>query len=166
MGHPVTEPLARRLHDNYRSGARVTPEADLPWEQLPETYRRANIRTADHMPAKLWGIKVRIEGDLAKWEPSDTDMALLRRALEAPDDDPDLLRLVRIEHDRWMIDRQLDGWRPGSPRDNARRVHPLLIPYEELGKQPEELKKDIDQIRETLQFVMELKGHGRGNRAT
>jgi hypothetical protein len=166
MGHPVTEALARRLHDNYRSGCRVTPDADLPWEQLPETYRRANIRTADHMPAKLWSIKVRIEGDLATWEPSDADMALLRQALEAPDDDPDLLRLVRIEHDRWMIDRRLDGWRAGTPCDNSRRVHPLLIPYDELRKQPEELKKDIDQIRETLRFVMALRGHDRINPAS
>ena len=101
-----------------------------------------------------------MEGNLARWTPGDADRAILRRVLAAPDDDPCLLRLARIEHDRWMIDRRLDGWRPGAPRDDARRVHPLLIPYEDLRKQPDELKKDIDQIRETLHFVLGLGDKG------
>ena len=160
LGNPVAEALARRLHDSYRRGPSVTPDVDKPWDALPETYRRANIRTADHMPAKLWSIGVRMEGNLARWAPSKADRAILNRVLAAPDDDPCLLRLARIEHDRWMIDRRLDGWRPGSPRDNARRIHPLLIPYDDLRKQPDELKKDIDQIRETLRFVLGLGDSG------
>ncbi len=153
LGSPKAEALASRLHAQYRKGPSVTPEANLPWEALPETYRRANIRTADHMPAKLWSIGIRIEGDVSRWKPTKTDRAILARLLAAPDDDPALQRLARIEHDRWMIDRRLDGWCLGSPRDNARRIHPLLIPYEELRKRPDEVAKDISQIRETLRFV-------------
>jgi len=156
MGHPLSEPLARRLHERYRRGQNVTPDADRPWTELAETYRRANIRTADHMPAKLWSIGVSMKGDLAKWTPTAADKVILRKVLEAPEDDPGLLRLTRIEHDRWMIDRRLDGWRPGTPRDNLRRIHPLLVPYEALRKQPDEIRKDIEQIRETLRFVMDL----------
>lgn len=156
LGDQVSESLARRLHAVYRKGPSVTPEADVPWDDLPETYRRANIRTADHMPAKLWSLGIRIEGDLATWAPTDADRAILTQILNAPADDPRLAELARIEHDRWMIDRRLDGWRPGSPRDNLARIHPLLIPYADLLKQPDEIQKDIEQIKETLRFMGNL----------
>ncbi len=158
LGNPVSEALARRLHEGYRQRGGVTADADLPWEHLPETYRRANIRTADHLPAKLWSLGVRMEGDPAHWVPTQADRAILTQVLAAPNDDAALLRLARIEHDRWMIDRRLDGWTYGAMRNNTRRIHPMLIPYEALERQPEELQKDIDQIKETLSFVRDLAG--------
>jgi hypothetical protein len=50
-----------------------------------------------------------------------------------------------LEHRSWEIDRRLDGWRPGTPRDDRARIHPALIPYGELPDHVQEF--DRDQIR-------------------
>ena len=37
-----------------------------------------------------------------------------------------------LEHRRWAADRQLNGWRFGAVRDDRRKHHPDLIPFDEL----------------------------------
>jgi hypothetical protein len=44
-----------------------------------------------------------------------------------------------------MAERRDAGWRYGATRDNQLRVHPLLVPYEDLP--PPEQDKDRDAIR-------------------
>ncbi len=56
-----------------------------------------------------------------------------------------LENMAELEHDLWCEERQSQGWRQGSPRDNARKIHPLLIPYMELPEN--EKDKDRNQIR-------------------
>lgn len=51
------------------------------------------------------------------------------------------LRLLKAEHDRWWAERLLGDWRVGK-RDDARRIHPNLVPFDEL----DEFTKDIDKI--------------------
>ena len=52
-----------------------------------------------------------------------------------------LLQLLKAEHDRWWTERLLANWRAGA-RDNARRLHPNLVPFDEL----DDFTKDIDKI--------------------
>ncbi|HJT75799.1 MAG TPA: RyR domain-containing protein, partial [Gemmataceae bacterium] len=35
-------------------------------------------------------------------------------------------------HDVWARQRLADGWRHGPRRDDARKEHPCLVPYDEL----------------------------------
>ena len=35
-------------------------------------------------------------------------------------------------HDKWMEERKGAGWVYGVPRDNAMKIHPSLVPYEQL----------------------------------
>ncbi len=56
-----------------------------------------------------------------------------------------LENMAELEHDLWCEERQSQGWRQGSSRDNARKIHPLLIPYIELPEN--EKDKDRNQIR-------------------
>jgi hypothetical protein len=50
--------------------------------------------------------------------------ALLGEALEA---------IARVNHDRWAAERIAQGWRYGAQRDEARKLHPDLVPYEHLS---------------------------------
>jgi hypothetical protein len=45
-----------------------------------------------------------------------------------------------MEHRRWMRFSQMCNWRYAPQRDNALRLHPLLVPFDQLP--PEEKKKD------------------------
>jgi hypothetical protein len=40
--------------------------------------------------------------------------------------------LARNNHDIWAVERIREGWTDGPARDDTRKTHPLLIPYEDL----------------------------------
>ena len=51
------------------------------------------------------------------------------------------LKLLKAEHNRWWAERLLGDWRVGV-RDDTRRIHPNLVPFEQL----DDFTKDIDKI--------------------
>ncbi len=126
--------LARNIHEHYRDtiaaqGRDLTQEpAGQPWERLATSYRQANRHQADHVWAKLAVTDCRaVAEDLVE--------AFALTPLEVE-------RLAIVEHARWAADRYLDGWAYGPVRDNARKLHPQLIPYAELS----EPMKDLDRF--------------------
>ena len=56
--------------------------------------------------------------------------------------------LAICEHQRWMAEKVMNGWRGGKPRDNARRIHPDIAPFMELSEAVKE--KDRVQVRKGL----------------
>lgn len=61
-------------------------------------------------------------------------------------------RLAKNIHEVWAKSRMDQGWTYGLTRDDARKKHPCLIPYEEL---PEEEKEyDRNTALGTLKFVI------------
>jgi hypothetical protein len=62
--------------------------------------------------------------------------------------------LARNTHAVWARQRLADGWRYGLTRDDRRREHPCLVPYEELP----ESEKDYDRntAMETLKAIVAL----------
>ena len=128
--------LAEIIHNYYRDSI-VSQGQDLdaapagrPWCTLDESFREASRHQADHMEAKL-----AIVG--GRSVPEDSREFFTYSHLEVE-------RLARIEHDRWAADRYLAGWVYGPTRDNARKIHPQLIPYDELSKP----MKDLDRYAE------------------
>jgi hypothetical protein len=62
--------------------------------------------------------------------------------------------LARNAHEIWSQQRLADGWRLGTQRDDARKLHPCLVPYEEL---PESEKiYDRSAAMETLKVILAL----------
>lgn len=49
--------------------------------------------------------------------------------------------LARNTHEIWATQRLAEGWRWGAERDDARKEHPCLIPYESLP----ESEKEVDR---------------------
>jgi hypothetical protein len=141
--------LATRIHDTYCARFGASGPAGVPWPALPETYRRANRRAADHLPAKLWTIGLREPGgspDAFAVDPHSHQNVIAPCAASTAEDAL-LRRLSRIEHDRWSAERRLDGWRFGEVRDDARRIHPKLIPFDDPRFTDEDIEKDADQVR-------------------
>jgi hypothetical protein len=63
-------------------------------------------------------------------------------------------RLARHAHEVWARQRIADGWRYGPHRDDANRLHPSLIPYDELSQA--ERQYDRNAALETLRAIMAL----------
>lgn len=62
--------------------------------------------------------------------------------------------LARNAHEVWARQRLADGWRLGPVRDDRLKLHPCLVPYEEL---PESEKQyDRNAALETLKMIIAL----------
>ncbi len=63
-------------------------------------------------------------------------------------------RLAENAHEVWAQRRMAEGWRPGPRRDEDKKEHPSLVPYEDL---PEEEKEyDRSAALETLKVLQAL----------
>jgi class 3 adenylate cyclase/tetratricopeptide (TPR) repeat protein len=133
------EGLAKAAHAAYCEGARArgeTPATNTSlraWEELSEDLRESNRAQVADIPNKL-----RLLGyELA---PSHgmlpSEMVITDAHVE---------HLANLEHIRWMDERRRQGWTYGSPRDNARMRHPLMVPWDQLEDVHKE--KDRDTIR-------------------
>lgn len=80
-------------------------------------------------------------------KPENLDSIILNKDLEVL-----LEKLAKNTHENWAEQRIKDGWKYGKKRDDKRKEHPSLIPYEELSEE----EKEYDRItsRETLKFII------------
>lgn len=63
-------------------------------------------------------------------------------------------KMAKNVHEVWADSRLAEGWCYGEERDDAKKTHPCLIPYEEL---PEEEKEyDRNTSIGTLKLIMKL----------
>lgn len=115
------------LHARYRA-----EHADAPdWDGLTDFARRSNLAAADH-----WQTKLRL---LAQRYGEETTLkTLLERVRNAAPEEKDRFR--RIEHARWRRFHFMNGWRCGAVRDDRKRLHPMLVPFDRLS--PAEQEKD------------------------
>ncbi len=123
-----SDQLAKFLHKAYN--ARYGN--DTKWEQLTETYRDANRGAADNLAIKLASLSYWIPEDPSNWSQK-VDLT----------ENQELL--AKLEHRRWYAERRLNGWQYGTTRDDNRKIHPCLIPYEQLP----ENEKDKDRTNIT-----------------
>jgi hypothetical protein len=140
---------AERLHEAYRSKFETGAASSVEWHRLPETYRAANRRTAQHLPQKLWTAGLTWFGptpDAAAVQPRAYE-TIVRPTSESASEDALLRRLARLEHDRWNADRRVDGWVYGPTRDDVRKLHHNLVAFDDPRFTDLDIAKDIQQIR-------------------
>lgn len=65
--------------------------------------------------------------------------------------------LAENVHDTWAKGRIDDGWTYGPERDDAKKHHPCLVPYNELPESEKEY--DRNTAISTLKFIVK-KGYG------
>jgi hypothetical protein len=121
---------AAQLHLDYvHSRSEEGLPLDRDWQELAESFVQANRAAADHRSIKLWDLAA--AGGM-------TDFAAKGAGADLTE------RLAAVEHRRWCADRLLDGWIPGV-RDDARCMHPSLVPWDKLSEP--EREKDREQVR-------------------
>lgn len=42
---------------------------------------------------------------------------------------------AKESHESWLTQKRLDGWKYGTVKDEIKREHPCLVPYEDLPKE-------------------------------
>ncbi len=89
------------------------------------------------------------EANMYKPEPIDTTNVVL------PEEITELTeKLAESTHDTWAKNRIEQGWTYGEKRDDDKKLHPCLIPYDELPDS--EKKYDRDTAMETLKAIYAL----------
>jgi hypothetical protein len=63
-------------------------------------------------------------------------------------------QLARSTHDVWARQRLADGWTYGPARDDAKKQHPSLVPYEDLSDSEREY--DRQTAMQALKAVIAL----------
>lgn len=125
--------LAQAIHDDYQkliSGeASESSRYTSNWSSLSEDAKDANRTQADHIPVKLL-------------------LAGIPLAITTPNNiqfSPEQIEeLAIIEHKRWMAHRYLYGWDYGPTRNDQLKLHPSLVPWEEISEA--EKQKDRDTV--------------------
>lgn len=152
--------IAEHLHQEYlaimarqREAGELTgplKPAELPWESLPERFRIASRAQADHLPVKIRALGLHIAPIKGNKE----------HRIDAFRGKNEMLS--KLEHERWCANLWLDGWTYGG-RDDARKVHNLLKPWDEL--QAHERNIDTEMIAaasRVLEKCIEVEKEGLG----
>ena len=63
-------------------------------------------------------------------------------------------RLAENAHDVWAQQRIAEGWRHGPKRNDARKEHPNLVPYDQLPEP--EMEYDRKAAQETIKMLLTL----------
>ncbi|MGO8795967.1 MAG: RyR domain-containing protein [Candidatus Sulfotelmatobacter sp.] len=139
------EQLAMAAHSLYCAdkvaqglSAKEVP-ALVPWDQLPEDLRQANRAQVADIPDKLSILGYGLT----------TGPGKAASELHFTNEETD--RLAKQEHERWMKEREEMGWQYDPVRDNTRKFHPCLVPWEDLPESEKE--KDREVIRKLPKLI-------------
>jgi hypothetical protein len=128
---PALEAMAQAFHGRHRTTAHAAvPSAAA--RALEPVFRGSSQEAAYHASIKLAAV-ARMRG--APGAPAcDREGSFSKAEREV---------LARMEHNRYLAERLLDGWRYGE-RDDVRKRRPSLVPWDQLSE--EERARDFDQI--------------------
>ncbi len=149
-------------HKAYLSFAPDDKAASKPWDDLPEEFRLSNLRAVGHIYAKLFEAGFDLRPWLATHDSWKT-LPALAKGENIWRDEAEHLKLAVLEHERWIADRRMSGWVGGAVRDNQRKVHDNIVPFDELS---EELKSYDFKFVDILAKVLPHAKDGLVRRAT
>lgn len=129
--------LAKVIHNDYFGKVKERNKVDdkkgshREWEYLSEDFKNQNRMQADHIMIKL------------------RSAGCTTAPLNSPEAEYDFTTNKEIvelfsemEHNRWAAHMLLNGWKYGPERDEVRKLHTDLIPYEELSDGVKQYDRD------------------------
>jgi hypothetical protein len=138
--------IARAIHDANRRRLKrdnsftLRDPAQVGWTEL-----QAAMKDATRDRASWIVMMLRAMGLTLRAVPSGRDPAVF---FLAPGE---VEEMAKMEHERWVSAKLRDGWQYGPNRDDNRRSHPCLVPWDQLG--PSEQERDRVVVREIPQVV-------------
>jgi hypothetical protein len=144
----TNEIVAQAIHSAYvmeqqKAGKTIETNPSMrSWEELPETLRRSNRNQADHICTKLRAVNCEMR------RKKDRDPETVQFTPE------EIEFLAEMEHDRWVEEREGDGWTyaPGD-KNIEKKTSPYLRPWNEI---PEDVKDyDRNTVRDLPIFLAE-----------
>jgi hypothetical protein len=127
-------PLAQAIHAAFlaENPDPVSDPARLPFDQLREDLKLSNMDQARYAVTVLG----RAGHGVRRQEGEPAPVAL---------GDAEVETMAEMEHGRWVVERLLQGWRYGTPRDAERRISPHLVAWQDL---PDAIKqRDRNTVR-------------------
>lgn len=136
----ILEKMAQEVHEEYvRNSTNRLPENMKPWgKKLKKTFQTANREQAKYSVQILeaCGFEVRTV-------PPPAQVTVFRDFTEE-----EVEKMAEMEHGRWNIERLRDGWRYATTKDEAKKLHNCLVPWEHLPDGPDGVKRyDRDAVR-------------------
>jgi TrkA-N domain len=150
--------VAKELHEAYLRTEATTPSIRYPtvahedvtlpravaeWDKLSPSKKQSNRRAHRHAAFKLADLgfdwHAGLSGALPDFDPDQrklfevAEQALGEKEFASASGGQEacFLAAMQNEHDRWTIDRAIDGWQLG-PRDESRLSHPDMRPFDRL----------------------------------
>jgi serine phosphatase RsbU (regulator of sigma subunit) len=111
----------------------------LEFENLPEDIIFSNLDNAFHIPTKLLAIGYKIRPVQKGHQPITLHL-----------DEEQTETMAYIEHLRWSWDKRLNGWIFGNTKDHEKKVHPGLIPYNDLPDHEKEKDRALVRLIPSL----------------
>ncbi|BDB45107.1 MULTISPECIES: hypothetical protein [Mycobacterium] len=158
------ERAARLIHERYV--ATLDPSwprgpAAVPWVELDEFYRGSNRRQVRNA---LWMVE-QIAGHT--WNTWGSPPAQLsgRQMADSPPleqlammgfDEASALAMARAEHEDWCRYYRRNGWKYGTPRDDARKIHDKLVDWSVVESNPDLLGAAVRSLAATLWSLRQL----------
>lgn len=115
----------------------------VEFDDLPDEIKYSNIDNATHIPTKLLSIGYKIRQVKKGFKPF---------ALHLNEEEVETM--ARVEHIRWSWEKRLNGWVFGEVKDDVKKTHPSLIPYEQLSESEKE--KDRELVKLIPAFLQDI----------
>jgi hypothetical protein len=129
----TNEQIAQALHADYLARARRagrTGPLVTTWDELPADGRESNRLAADALVGALAAAGCYLN-PLYGWD---------ERGFAFTDDEVETL--ARLEHERWGDERRRAGWRYGPTRDDAAKLNPSLVAWDDLPGDVKRFNRD------------------------
>ena len=144
-------------HEHYNKGLgtrdalsmKELQSAMKDWSDVLETYRAANRAVSDSAMVKVWDAGFR---PAAKGEKGETTIAIPPELME---------KMAQREHDRWMAERLMSGWRPTAPgeaRNNDLMAHDKIVGWDQLNEN--DRNNDVVQVRAAMDVARVMHKEG------
>jgi len=153
------ETLAKEVHKFYNSlSEEIFNTCDhTEFEDLPYDKKFSNIRFARSIPRKLGLIgleAIPIENSKEK-EDSTNKTDSREEVKEIPKHDVEYLAI--LEHDDWVTEQEIYGWKSGLKKDVDKKITPYMVPWDELDEVDKDIKQfDIRPIENIPKFLKKI----------
>ena len=155
------ERAARLIHNRYAAEAGHKSAASLPWPELDEFYRESNrrqVRNALWMVEKIGGHTWNV------WNGEHGAVPITNMRGKEPLEQLRLMgfhrdaaiAMAREEHEDWCRYYRKAGWKYGTPRDNARKIHDKLVDWDAIESDPDLFTTALSSLATTLIKLREL----------